>query len=178
MATRDLLSTSTGVGNTEFRRAMGCFATGVAVVTTLDDAAPRGLTVNSITSVSLNPPLILVCVDHTSESYNGFLTSRVFAVNFLALDQRDVAQYFARKAADKFSGISYETGITGAPLLAGIVAYMECMLEAQYPGGDHTIFVGRVVASHIYGGEPLVFFRGKYARLERMPLPITYLYGG
>ena len=167
------------VGQLEFRRTMGCFTTGVAVVTTLDDGVPRGLTVNSVTSVSLNPPLLLVCVDHTSESYNGFLTGQVFAVNFLAVDQMDVSKRFAMKTAGKFTGLHYRSGVTGSPILTDIVAFIECALEAHYPGGDHTIFVGRVVACEVYGGrEPLLFYQGKYSRMERIALPITYLYGG
>jgi flavin reductase (DIM6/NTAB) family NADH-FMN oxidoreductase RutF len=159
---------------------MGHFATGVAVVTTLDGEVPRGLTVNSVTSVSLNPPLLLVCVDHTSESYNGFLRSRVFAVNFLAVDQMDVSKRFATKTAAKFTGLEYRAGVTGSPILSDIVAFIECALEAHYPGGDHTIFVGRVVACEVFfgGREPLLFYQGKYSRMERMALPITYLYGG
>lgn len=167
------------VGHVEFRQTMGNFATGVAVVTTLDGEVPRGLTVNSVTSVSLNPPLLLVCVDHTSESYNGFLSSQKFAVNFLAVDQMDVSRRFATKTAGKFTGLAYRNGITGAPILSDIVAFIECVLEAHYPAGDHTIFVGRVVACEIFGGrEPLLFYRGKYSRMEPMALPITYLYGG
>lgn len=177
MTTNDILLDS--VGHSEFRRTMGCFATGVAVVTTLDEGVPRGLTVNSVTSVSLNPPLLLVCVDYTSESYNGFLSSRVFAVNFLAVDQMEVSKRFATKTAGKFTGLEYRAGVSGSPILSDIVAFIECALEAHYPGGDHTIFVGRVVACEVFGGrEPLLFYRGKYSRMERMALPITYLYGG
>lgn len=91
----------------------------------------------------------------------------------------DVSRRFATKTAGKFTGLHYRPGLTGSPILTDIVAFIECVMEAHYPGGDHTIFVGRVVACEVYGGkEPLLFYQGKYSRMERMALPITYLYGG
>ncbi len=150
----------------EFRRALGCFAAGVTVVTTRQpDGAPCGLTASAFTAVSLDPPLVLVCVDRTSESYPHLATAGVFAVNILTAAQEDVSARFAVSGGDKFAGVSFRWGSTGAPVLRQHLAYLECRTVHVYAGGDHTIYVGEVQGSGVGDGRPLVYFRGAYAAL-------------
>ncbi|GIW43384.1 MAG: hypothetical protein KatS3mg077_0666 [Candidatus Binatia bacterium] len=155
------------ISKQEFRRCLGNFAAGVTVVTTRGaEGAPYGLTATAFTSVSLEPPLVLVCVDKKSESYPHFLASRIFAVNFLASDQEGVSRRFAVSGGDKFREVAWSRGATGAPILADVLGFVDCEVEQVVEGGDHTIFVGRVVA----GGcdetkTPLIYFRGNYCRI-------------
>lgn len=152
----------------EFRRVMGNFATGVAVVTTRAGSAPQGLTVNAFTSLSLAPPLILVCIDKSVNSHGAIAQSGVFAVNILARDQEEVSKRFADKAWEgrRFEGLAHRTAATGAPILDGAVAYIDCRVASAFEGGDHTIFVGKVEDLKVQReAEPLLFFRGKYARV-------------
>ncbi|MBI2458538.1 MAG: flavin reductase family protein [candidate division NC10 bacterium] len=153
-----------------FREVMGSLATGVTVVTTRDrQGQPRGLTATAVCSVSLMPPLLLVCIDHTADCYEAFLGADAFAVNLLRDDQEHLSRQFARKDARKFEGIAYRPGVTGAPILPGVLAHVECRVQARHPGGDHTIFVGEAVDSGVVpvedGRSPLLHFRGGYARI-------------
>jgi flavin reductase (DIM6/NTAB) family NADH-FMN oxidoreductase RutF len=153
-----------------FRVVMGALASGVTVVTTRDrQGRARGLTATAVCSVSLSPPLILVCVDRAADCYQAFVQADAFAVNVLRDDQEDLSRRFSSKDAEKFEGISHRPGHTGAPILADGLAHVECLVQAQYPGGDHTIFLGQAVASSVAlserAGFPLVHFRGSYARL-------------
>ena len=153
------------VDKNDFRRVLGHFAAGVTIVTTRDaDGTPYGLTATAFTSVSLEPPLVLVCVDKKSETYPYF-GSGVFAVNFLAVDQEGLSQRFAKSGGDKFAGVKFHSGITGAPLLAGALAHLECRIQHDYDGGDHTIYVGEVEAATARDGEPLLYFCGAYRRV-------------
>jgi flavin reductase (DIM6/NTAB) family NADH-FMN oxidoreductase RutF len=146
-----------------FRSVMGSFAAGVTVVTTKkSDGEPCGLTATAFTSVSLLPPLALVCVDKKSDSYPHFETSGVFAVNFLANGQQDISQRFAVSGGDKFTGIAWRPGNVGAPILDGTIGQVECRIVHAYDGGDHTIYVGEIEAAAASDGEPLVYFRGAY----------------
>lgn len=152
----------------EFRRVIGHFASGVAVVTTRrPDGLPCGLTVSAVSSVSLNPTLLLVCVDRNSRSHDCFLSSGFFAVNVMGEDGGEVlARRFAgRSEADKFAGVVWREAATGAPLLAGALAWMDCRVVESLPGGDHTIFLGEVLAADAVPGAPLVYFRGGFGRL-------------
>ncbi len=152
----------------ELRGAMGRFATGVTVVTLLDDRdVPQGFTVNSLTSVSLAPPLVLVCVDHSANILRCFSKNCTFMVNVLSEDQEEISSRFASKAEDKFAGIAYEAGKLGPPRIQGCLGYLECRITNQYPGGDHVIFIGEVEVTELgpEGGKPLLFYAGKYARL-------------
>lgn len=152
----------------ELRRVMGHFATGVTVITTRDvDGKPYGLTANAVCSVSLTPPLLLVCVDKSAESHPALQRSRLFAVNVLALDHEDLSRRFAVSGGDKFVDVPHHAGITGAPLLDGVLATAECRVAAVHDGGDHTIYVGEVEHVDASDGDPLLFFRGKYHRLHR-----------
>jgi flavin reductase ActVB len=149
---------------------MGFRAAGVTVVTTRDRRGePWGLTATAVCSVSLTPPLILVCVDRTAECYAAFRRAEAFAVNFLHGGQEPLSRHFARKTRRKFDGIPHRPGITGSPILADVLAHVECRVRARHPGGDHTIFLGEVVGSGVSpldgAGSPLLYFRGGYARL-------------
>lgn len=149
-----------------FKKALGQFASGITVVTTLDaGGSPRGLTVSAFCSLSLEPPLVLVCVDARSEASGGFEASSVFGVSVLAEDQEEVSRRFAQ-AGDRFGGADIETGRLGVPLVKGALAQIECRLRAAHEGGDHTIYVGEVVHLAVSPGRPLLYHGGAYGRLE------------
>ena len=150
----------------ELRRVMGHFATGVTVVTTQDGlGAPFGLTANAFASLSLNPPLVLVCVDKGAQCYGCFAESKLFAVNVLGEGQEDLSRRFATKGDAKFNGISWHRSEAGVALLDGAIGHIECKVVSSYDGGDHTIYVGEVLSAAATGGRPLIFFQGKYHRL-------------
>jgi flavin reductase (DIM6/NTAB) family NADH-FMN oxidoreductase RutF len=150
----------------EFRHALSHFASGVTVVTTCDaDARPQGLTASAFTSVSLDPPLVLVCVDHKAQSYPALRESPRFAINILATDQQDVSRRFATTGFDKFESVPFRWSSLGLPLLDGALAYLECTTANRHPAGDHTIFVGLVEQVTVTAGQPLLYFRGQYSRL-------------
>jgi len=149
-----------------FRRVMGCFASGVTVVTLMDgEGCPLGLTATAFTSVSADPPLALVCIGAESNTYEQFAVSESFAVNFLAADQADLSQRFARSGGDKFAGLEWRPGELGVPILAGTIGYAECRIAHVYEGGDHSIFVGQIEAGGASDGMPLTYFRGAYRSL-------------
>ena len=151
----------------EFRRALGHFATGVTTVTTLDaDGRPTGLTASAFTSVSLDPPLILVCVDHKSQSYPPLLERGRFAVNVLRRDQEMVSRRFASTRLDKFDGVPFRMSALSLPLIDEALMQLECVTVSTHVEGDHTIFVGRVERAHVGSGEPLIYYRGQYDRLS------------
>ena len=150
----------------ELRSVMGHFATGVTVITTMDKAGtPFGLTANAFTSLSLNPPLILVCIDKGVQCYSCFEESKIFAVNLLNEDQEELSRRFATKGIEKFAGIEWHKGRHGVALLDGAIGYIECKVARSYEGGDHTIYVGEIVNAAASGDRPLIFFKGKYHRL-------------
>ena len=151
----------------EIRNVMGHFATGVTVITTSDiTGKPFGLTVNSFTSLSLNPPLVVVCVDKTVDCYSCFDESKVFAVNILSEDQEELSRRFATKGIEKFAGIQWRMGEHGLPLLDGVIGTIECKVTRSYEGGDHTLFLGEILSATAKGDRPLLFFKGKYYRLH------------
>ena len=153
----------------DIRNVMGHFATGVTVITTKDlSGTPFGLTVNSFTSLSLDPPLVIVCVDKTVDCYNCFDESKVFAVNVLSEDQEELSRRFATKGIEKFEGLKWRMGDHGSPLLDSVVATIECKVSSSYKGGDHTIFLGEILNATAKGDRPLLFFKGKY---QHLPLP-------
>lgn len=154
------------IDKTELRRVMGHFPTGVTVVTTVSKAGKLyGLTANSFTSVSLVPPLVLVCVDKRAESYPCFEESKCYTVNFLADDQEDLSRRFATTGGDKFEGVGYRMGANQAPILNGVLAYLECKVVGAYDGGDHTIYVGEIEQAETREAKPLLFYRGGYRSL-------------
>lgn len=153
----------------EFRRVLGHWPTGVAVVTArARDGRPRGLTANAITSVSLDPPLVLVCVDLGADTRGAIEESAAFVVNVLDAGSESLARRFADEGrTDKFGDMAYRSEASGAPVLDAALAWIDCALETTHEGGDHVIYVGRVLAGGARNGEPLLFFRGGYGRLPR-----------
>lgn len=149
------------------RRVAGYFPTGVTIVTTVHDGRPCGLTVNSFTSVSLDPPLVLVCLGHTARANTCVAATGRFAVNVLAEDQVAIARVFADKAVeDKFAGLRYRLSPAGQPLLEGIHAWLDCEVTSRHAGGrTHTIYVALVTAVGIGEGRPLLFHHGTYGRI-------------
>ncbi len=150
----------------ELRRVMGHFATGVTVITTLSkEGKLHGLTANAVSSLSLDPPLLIICVDKKAESYPCFEETKVFTVNILADDQEDISRRFAVSGGEKFEGVAYRRGANGAPILNGTLAHLECKLYASYDGGDHTIYLGLIDEAETREVKPLLFFRGGYREL-------------
>jgi flavin reductase (DIM6/NTAB) family NADH-FMN oxidoreductase RutF len=149
---------------TEFRTALGMFATGVTIVTACNaDGALIGLTANSFNSVSLAPPLVLWSLAQSAGSMASFRTGTHYAINILAADQQDLARQFAAPVANRFEGVQFTLGAAGAPLLAGAVATFECFNRSRYQEGDHVIFVGEVErCACITGASPLLFHGGKF----------------
>jgi flavin reductase (DIM6/NTAB) family NADH-FMN oxidoreductase RutF len=153
----------------EFKRVMGHFPSGVTIVTTLRPArTPCGLTVNAFSSVSLDPPLVLVCVERDAESHDCIITYGKFAVNVLgAEDGEKLSRRFAEPLVDdKFEGVAYERGQSGVPILERSLAWMECTVVNVVAAGDHTIFVGEVTEADAREGHPLVYYRGGYGRFD------------
>lgn len=151
----------------EFRRVMGHFPTGVVVVTTRrGDGRPCGLTVNAFTSVSLDPPLVLVCVDHAADSHDLIRDSGVFAVSVLEEDEGESLsrRFAALEVEEKFIGVAYREETTGAPVLDAAIAWLDCRVTQEIPAGDHTIFLGEVIVADAREGQPLVYYRGGYGR--------------
>lgn len=152
-----------------FRRAMGAFPTGVSVVTSSGPGGePLGLTVNSFTSVSLDPLLVLVCIDHRAASHGPIIDSGAFCVNLLSEAHEAVSNRFAaRKRDDRFADLAWHPGPSGSPVLDHALAWFDCRIHQTHVAGDHTIVVGRVVACEERLADPLVYHRGRYARLAR-----------
>jgi 3-hydroxy-9,10-secoandrosta-1,3,5(10)-triene-9,17-dione monooxygenase reductase component len=154
------------VDKNDFRRVLARFAAGVTVVTTKGaDGKPYGLTATAFTSVSLVPPLVLVCIGKDSESYPHFAASNLFAVNFLRHSQRELSQHFAVSGGDKFAKVRWTAKATGAPILLDALGYVDCKIVHSYEGGDHTIHVGEVESADAHDDAPLVYYAGKYAVL-------------
>jgi 3-hydroxy-9,10-secoandrosta-1,3,5(10)-triene-9,17-dione monooxygenase reductase component len=149
-----------------FRTAAGRFATGITVATITDaQGAPHGLTVNSFTSVSLEPPLVLVCIAHAAVTVERFRTAKYFGVNILASDQREISDHFARKGHNRFANIEWRLGVTGVPMLPGVLAEMECEVYSTVRAGDHDIFLGEVVRLEVHEGQPLLYWASGYHSL-------------
>ncbi|HWP57113.1 MAG TPA: flavin reductase family protein [Candidatus Acidoferrales bacterium] len=145
---------------------MSHFATGVTVVTARDEEGQNfGITANAFTSVSLDPPLVLVCIDKSAQCYSCFEETKTFAVNILSERQQDISRRFATKGIDKFEGLSWRAGASGVPLIDGAVGHVECRIVERYEGGDHTIYLAEVISGEARDGAPLLFFRSKYHRL-------------
>jgi flavin reductase (DIM6/NTAB) family NADH-FMN oxidoreductase RutF len=152
------------VTSDEFRRACGRFATGVAIATVLDaTGAPHGLTVSSFTSVSLHPPLVLICLGHEVTAIEHFRAAKHFGINILAEDQQALSDRFARKGHDRFEWLG---GVTGTPLIPGVIGAIECAVYARMTMGDHDILVGEMVHVRTRDEAPLVYFAGEYRKLE------------
>jgi flavin reductase (DIM6/NTAB) family NADH-FMN oxidoreductase RutF len=150
-----------------FRQACGRFATGVAICTVLaPDGSPHGLTVNSFTSVSLEPPLILICVDHRANVHSFFSAATHFAVNILTASQQPLSMRFAEKGLDRFEGIQWEAGEAGVPILPDALAQIECMIVQRLEAGDHTVLIAEVLRAAYRDGVPLLYYGSSYRSVQ------------
>ncbi|MHB8215801.1 MAG: flavin reductase family protein [Candidatus Sulfotelmatobacter sp.] len=159
-----------GLTAAEFREAMGCFATGVTIVTVDLDGEVHGMTANAFASVSLDPLLLLVCVDHNARTHAHLRAKKRFGINILAEHQRLISEYYARpeythERAEAEAGARFDRTVHGTPMLRGALAYLECKLQSTQEAGDHTIFIAEVEDVVVREGEPLLFSRGKYRRI-------------
>ena len=158
------------VKETEFRRAMGSFATGVTVITVDYEGGVHGMTANAFTSVSLDPLLVLVCVDHRARTHSQLHKRKRFGVNVLAEDQQAISEYYAlptqiHESTEQEAVARFDRTKHGTPVLHGALAYLECSLHSAQDAGDHTIFIAEVEDVVVRDGNPLLYFRGAYRRI-------------
>lgn len=167
-AGEDALAAPRSFDAARFRQVLGHFCTGVAVIAAVSDGVPVGFTAQSFTSVSLDPPLVTFCPAATSLSWPGIRASGAFCANILEQGQEALGRVFATRGADKFAGVAWRPSpATGSPVLAEVLAWVDCRIEAEHPAGDHVIVVGRVVDLGVRAeGSPLLFYRGGYGRFE------------
>jgi flavin reductase (DIM6/NTAB) family NADH-FMN oxidoreductase RutF len=159
-----------GVTQAEFRKAMGSFATGVTVITVDSEGEVHGMTANAFTSVSLDPLLVLVCVDHRARTHTHLHARKRFGVNVLAENQRAISEYYAlpsptHQNAEQEAGARFDRTQHGTPVLHGALAYLECRLHSAQDAGDHTIFIAEVEDVVVREGDPLLYFRGAYRQI-------------
>lgn len=153
------------VDENRFRDVMSRLATGVALVTGRLDGSVHGLTVNAVSSVSLHPPLVLVCLARSGNSHDSVIASGAFAVSVLASGQEELAHRFARGThRERFAGVEFRDGASGSPVLPDALAWLDCAIRAVHRAGDHSIVVGEVLGCGVGEGDPLVFFRSEYGR--------------
>lgn len=158
---------STPVGAALYRRTCALFATGITVVTTVDENGhPHGMTVNSFASVSLDPPLVLVSIDLRNALLGHFLSSAWFAVNILSAEQEGISRRFSTTSENRFHGIDWKPGASGAPLLGGVLAHMECAVVKTLEAGDHAVLFGEVRHAWHGEGKPLIYFNSEYRIME------------
>jgi flavin reductase len=154
----------------DFRQAMGCFATGVTVITVDQDGEVHGMTANAFTAVSLDPVLVLVCVDHRARTHAHLHARKRFGVNVLRNDQQAISEYYARAEEThqhpETAGARFDRTPQSTPVLQGALAYLECRLHSAQPAGDHTIFIAEVEEVMVRDGEPLLYFRSRYRDIE------------
>lgn len=163
----DLADDAPTIDAARYRQVLGHFATGVTVITAMDGDEPVGMAANSFTSVSLEPPLVAFCAAKTSSTWPRIQAARHYCVNILAEDQEEICRLFATKDAERFRGIGWRTGESGAPILDDALAWIDCRIEAEHDAGDHLIVVGRVCGlGAAEGGKPLLFYRGGYGRFD------------
>jgi flavin reductase (DIM6/NTAB) family NADH-FMN oxidoreductase RutF len=169
---KDLLPIEKGL----FLRVMGSFASGVTIITVIGkDGQPHGLTASAVTSLSLEPRMLLICVSEHSSTLDEIVAAGSFAVNILATEQQETAQQFATRKDDRFGGVRWRPGTeTGAPVLDGSLAYAECRLRDSCKGGDHVILMGEIVAGDAHEAEPLLYFRGRYGTYEAVVAPVVH----
>lgn len=157
----------TGVDAALFRQLLGRFATGVTVITTRNTAGePEGMTASSVASVSLDPPLLLVSVDHQNVMDQALAHSSHFIVNVLAADQEALSRRFAELENNRFDGVGFHTGKHGLPILDGVLAHIECTKHAVVDAGDHAVYIGLVTGGAVTDRRPLLYYRGGYANLS------------
>ncbi|RYE06393.1 MAG: flavin reductase [Rickettsiaceae bacterium] len=157
------------INEKEFKESLSRFPTGVSVVTTISGAKLVGFTANSFTSVSLIPPMVSFCLDNQAGCMDHFSNSDVFAVSILAANQEEISKHFSSGQQNKFTNINYEIGTdTRCPLIGGAICYIECSKVHEFAGGDHTIFLGKVISTKINNNlNPLIYFAHKYFKLEQ-----------
>jgi len=158
------------LNSSEFRKARGCFATGVTIITVDLEGEVHGMTANAFASVSLDPPLVLVCVDHATRTHAHLHAKKRFGINVLGEDQRAISEYYARaerdhEHAETEAGARFDRTKQGTPMLRGSLAFLECRLNSAEVAGDHTIFIAEVEDVVVREGEPLLFFRAKYRKV-------------
>jgi flavin reductase (DIM6/NTAB) family NADH-FMN oxidoreductase RutF len=158
------------VNSSEFRQAMGCFATGVTIITVDLDGEVHGMTANAFSSVSLDPMLVLVCVESLTKTHAHLHAKKRFGINVLCETQRAISEYYARperthERAQSEAGARFDRTKQGTPILHGSLAYLECRLHSAQEAGDHTIFIAEVEDVVVREGDPLLFFRGKYRKV-------------
>ncbi|MBM2809913.1 MAG: flavin reductase domain protein FMN-binding protein [Chloroflexi bacterium] len=163
-----VVETRVPISKDDFRQVMGHFVTGVTVITTAHDGEVRGMTANSVTSVSLEPLSVLVCVNHEAITHRILSAGRVFCVNVLSDDQEALSRACAKPDTPEagLEGVLYHVGETGAPIIDGAIAYLDCKVTSQFEFGTHTLFIGEPTEGGATTGEPLVFYRGKYTKLR------------
>ncbi|HEX8254618.1 MAG TPA: flavin reductase family protein [Thermoanaerobaculia bacterium] len=149
-----------------FKLALSHFASGVTIVTTEHEGRPYGMTVASFASLSLHPPLVLVCIEKSVKTHEALSSADAFGVSILGASQQAVSGRFASKRDDKFDGVSVRRGELGSPLIDGAICALECRVHSKLEGGDHTIFVGEVVDAQTTGEAPLVYFRSAYREIS------------
>jgi flavin reductase (DIM6/NTAB) family NADH-FMN oxidoreductase RutF len=149
----------------QFRQALGTFATGVTVIAVQDDQTVHGMTANAVSSVSLDPPLILVCVDHRARTLQLIRSVGVFSVNILSEEQENISRHFAKQSVDQIPEFTFTQQETASPILQNALTAMDCIVVQEVEAGDHTIFIARVQNIIMNEGEPLCFFKGKYMNL-------------
>lgn len=154
------------IDDADFRLAMSHFASGVTVVTTSRDGKLFGMTVASFASLSLHPPLVLVCIERSVKTHDAIAAAGKFGVSILSSAQADISSKFASRNDDKFSGVELVPGEMDVPLIAGALTAIECRVYDQLPGGDHTIFIGEVLKIHTTEGDPLLYFRSGYREIR------------
>jgi len=162
------MQTAPALDRETFRKVCGRFATGIAVATVRGrDGKPTGLTINSFASVSAAPPLVLICIDYRCSALADFRSNSWFAVNILTEAQQDLSVRFAESQGDRFAGVSWREGETGAPLLEGCLAALECCVSQVVEAGDHAIFLAEVVRGEwLEDGRPLLYFASSYGTLD------------
>jgi flavin reductase (DIM6/NTAB) family NADH-FMN oxidoreductase RutF len=161
---------ATTLASEQFRDVIGHFATGVTVVTAWEDGHPVGTTANAVSSLCLEPPMLVVCLNEQSATGAAIARCGAFGVSILAEGQDEVARRFATKAPDKFSGVPMTTGAAGQPLLAEALAHLECRVSERVRAGTHTVFLADVEGATRGTGAPLAYFRGRFGRLELAPV--------
>ncbi len=166
MSSERAVDSAPPVSSLDFRRACGRFATGVAVAAAIDpEGAPHGITINSFSSVSLDPPLILICLGHAVAAIEVFRRARHFGLSVLRDDQQHLSERFARRVDNHFDGLPWRLGKTGAPLLDDVLAQIECSPVNRIAAGDHDIFIAEMSAVELFEGDPLIYYASDYRAL-------------
>lgn len=151
-----------------FKKIASHWLSGVAIVTAVAaDGELCGMTMSAVSSLSLDPPQFLACMDNRAKTLAAVAHSKAFCIHYLSHEQRDLSNHFARPANDRFNGVPFRMGDVGAPIIEGAIAYIECRLAHILPGGDHSIVIGDAVGGEVPGGEPLAYFHGGYHRIQQ-----------